>query len=149
MNYLIKIILFTLLTITQGFAAEYGTAKEAEALVGKAAKHIKDVGKDKAFAEFTAKKGWIDRDLYVMVYDLNGKVLAHGQNEKQVGMDMLGFKDPTGKEFIKERIELAKSKPKFWQEYQFTDPITKSIKPKSVFCERHEEIIVCSGIYKR
>lgn len=152
MGYQFKILFLAsiLFTSTQLVAGEFGNAKEAESLVGKAAKHIKDAGKETAFADFTGKKsGWVDRDLYVMVYDLNGKVLAHGQNEKQVGKDMIGFKDPDGKEFIKERMELAKSKGKFWQDYQFTDPVTKTIKPKSAFCEKLDELVVCSGIYKR
>lgn len=131
-------------------AAEFGNAKEAEAMVGKAVKHIKDAGKDKAYADFTGKKaGWVDRDLYIAVYDLNGKVLAHGQNEKQVGKDLIGMQDADGKEFVKERVDLAKSKGKFWHDYKFTDPVTKKILPKSMYCEKVEDTAVCAGIYKR
>lgn len=132
------------------YAAEFGTAKEAEALVAKAVNHIKAAGKEKAYADFTGKKpGWVDRDLYVVVYDLSGKVLAHGQNAKQVGMDLIGLQDADGKEFVKERVELAKSKGKFWHDYKFTDPVTKKILPKSMYCERLDDTAVCSGIYKR
>jgi len=131
-------------------AEEFATAKEAEAMVGKAISHIKSAGKEKAYADFTEKKsGWVDRDLYVTVYDLSGKVLAHGQNSKQVGKELIGLKDADGKEFIKERVDLAKSKGKFWQEYKFTDPVTKKILPKSMFCEKLEDTAVCAGIYKR
>lgn len=131
-------------------AEEFATAKEAEAMVGKAIGHIKKNGKEKAYADFTDKKpGWVDRDLYVVVYDLNGKVLAHGQNSKQVGKDLIGMQDADGKEFVKERVELAKSKGKFWQDYKFTDPVTKKILPKSMYCEKLEDTAVCSGIYKR
>lgn len=131
-------------------AEEYGTAKEAEALVGKAITHIKSDGKDAAYADFTGKKsGWVDRDLYVVVYGLDGTVLAHGQNSKQVGKNLIGFKDSDGKEFVKERVELAKSKGKFWQDYKFTDPVTKKILPKSMYCEKLEDTAVCAGIYKR
>lgn len=131
-------------------AAEYGTAKEAEALVQKAVAHIKSAGAETAYADFTGKKaGWVDRDLYVLVYDLNGKVLAHGQNPKQVGKELIGFKDADGKEFVKERVELAKSKGKFWQDYKFTDPETKKILPKSTYCEKLDNTAVCVGIYKR
>jgi len=84
-----------------------------------------------------------------VVYDLNGKVLAHGQNEKQVGKELIGMKDADGKEFVKERVDLAKSKGKFWQDYKFTDPVTKKILPKSMYCEKVEETAVCAGVYKR
>ena len=131
-------------------AEDYATKKDAEAIVAKAIKHIKSAGKDAAYADFTGKKaGWVDKDLYVVVYDLNGKVLAHGQNEKQVGKELIGMKDADGKEFVKERVDLAKSKGKFWQDYKFTDPVTKKILPKSMYCEKAEETAVCAGVYKR
>ncbi len=131
-------------------AEEFATRSEAEAMVGKAVKHIKSAGKDAAYGDFTGKKaGWVDKDLYVVVYDMNGKVHAHGQNEKQVGKELMGLKDADGKEFVKERVELAKSKGKFWQDYKFTDPLTKKILPKSMYCEKLEDTAVCAGVYKR
>lgn len=131
-------------------ADDFGTAKDAEGLVQKAIGHIKTAGADTAYGDFTAQKPeWILHDVYVVVYDLNGKALAHGQNPKQVGKDLLTFKDADGKEFIKERVDLAKSKGKFWQDYKFTDPVTKKILPKSAYCEKLNETVVCAGIYKR
>lgn len=142
-------ILGTLLSFSAA-AADYGTAPQAEAMVKKAIEHIKTAGKDPAYADFTAQKPeWIDHDIYVVVYEFSGLVLAHGQNPKQVGKNLLDFKDADGKEFVKERVELAKTKGKFWQDYKFTDPITKKILPKSMYCERLDDTAVCAGIYKR
>ena len=130
-------------------ANEYASKKEAEAMVGKAVTAIK-AGKQKTFDEITAKDAkWIDRDLYPTVYDLNGKVLAHGQNAKQVGKELLELKDADGKAFVKERVDLAKSKGKFWQDYKFTDPVSKKVLPKQAYCEKVGDVIVCAGIYKR
>ena len=39
------------------------------------------------------------------------KCLAHGANEKQVGKDPIDLKDVDGKAFVRERVELGKSKP--------------------------------------
>src|SRR5665213_3519629 len=79
-------------------AEQYATAKDAEAMVAKAVKYIETAGPDTAYADFTGKKpGWVDGDLYVVVYDFNGKVLAHGANSKLVGKDMLDVKDANGK----------------------------------------------------
>lgn len=80
---------------------------------------------------------------------MNGKCLAHGQNPKQVGKDLIDMADADGKEFVKERVALAKSKGKFWQDYQFTDPVTKKVLPKSAYCEKTGDVIVCAGVYKR
>lgn len=127
----------------------FATPKEAESMV---AKVVKAVNSDKAltFKEITGKdKKWVHLDLYPVVYGMDGKCLAHGQNEKTVGKDLLELADADGKEFVKERVELAKSKGKFWQDYKFTDPVTKKVLPKSAYCEKTGEMIVCAGVYKR
>jgi len=54
-------------------AVENGTAAEAEAMVKKAISYIKAQGPEKAYEEFTNGKSFKDRDLYIIVYDLNGK----------------------------------------------------------------------------
>lgn len=138
------------LSATPCVAEEYGSAKEAEAMVKNAVSHIKKVGKDQAYADFTAKKApFFDRDLYVVVYGLDGKVHAHGQNAKMVGRDMIDLKDSDGKLFVKERAELGKSKGNFWQDYKFTDPVSRKVLPKQMYCERNDDAVVCTGIYKR
>lgn len=143
-------LLLATLAVPFAHAEDFGKPKEAEALVAKAKKHILADGADKAYADFTGKAaGWVDRDLYVVVYDMSGKVLAHGQNPKQVGKDLMDFQDADGKEFIKERVSLAKQKGTFWQDYKFTDPVTKKILPKSTYCEKVTETVVCVGVYKR
>lgn len=143
-------LVVTLAACVSAFAADdFATAKDAEALVGKAVKAVK-ADQATAFKEITAKdKKWVDRDLYPMVYDMSGKCLAHGQNEKQVGKDLIDVMDADGKEYVKERIELAKSKGKFWQDYRFKDPVSKKVLPKTAYCEKTGDVIVCAGIYKR
>ncbi len=134
---------------TTAAAEDFATAQQAEALVAKA---VSAVNTDKAatFKEITDKdKKWVNLDLYPVVYNMEGKCLAHGQNVKQVGKDLIELADADGKEFIKERIELANSKGKFWQDYKFTDPVTKKVLQKSAYCEKTGDMIVCAGIYKR
>ena len=131
-------------------AAEFGTAAEAEAMVKKAVALIKSQGKDKAFAEISNPKGkFIDRDLYIFVYDTKGTCVAHGFNQKMIGVDLIDMKDPDGKLYVRERVEIAKTKGKGWQDYKFTDPITKKIEPKTAYVERIGDLIVGCGIYKR
>ena len=66
--------------------SEHASAKEAEAMVKKGVAYIKTNGKDKGYAEITSKQSQFrDRDLYLVVYGLDGKVWAHGANEKMVG----------------------------------------------------------------
>jgi cytochrome c len=150
MNKLIGMILGVSLVLgSVAFAGDRGTPAEAEAMVKKAVSFIKANGKDKAYAAFTNKDPqFIDRDLYVTVYDMGGKCLAHGQNPKQVGKDLSDLTDPDGKLFIKERMEIAKSKGKGWQTYKFSNPLTKKIEEKTMYVEKYEDSIVGCGAYK-
>ena len=130
-------------------AGKHGTAAEAEAMVKKAVAMAKARGNDTAFAEINNPKGqFTDRDLYVFVYDMNGKCVAHGQNPKMIGKELIDMKDADGKAFVKERVEIAKTKGSGWQDYKFTDPLTKQIENKRAYVERHGDLIFGSGIYK-
>ena len=129
--------------------ANNATAPEATAMVKKGVAFIKSSGKDKGYAEISNKSGqFIDRDLYLVVYGLDGTVRAHGANEKMIGKNLIDLKDVDGKAFVKERVELAASKGTFWQDYKFTNPVSKKIEPKSAYCEKLEDAVVCGGIYK-
>lgn len=132
------------------FAAEFATPKEAEAMVKKGAAFIKANGKEKGYVEITSKQGqFVDRDLYLSVSNMEAKVLAHGANEKMVGRILIDMKDVDGKEYMRERVELAKTKNNFWQDYKFTNPVTKKVEAKTAYCERHEDVMVCGGVYKK
>ena len=131
-------------------AAEAGSKDEAVALVKKAIGFMQANGADKAYAEFSNPKGqFVDRDLYVVIYDMNGKCLAHGANVKMIGRDLMDNKDVDGKEFIKERVELMKKQPSAWQDFKFRNPVTNQIEPKSMYIERVNDVIVGCGIYKK
>jgi cytochrome c len=136
------------LAVTAVNAAERASKDEAIAMVKKAVAAIKADG-DKTYADITAKGGpFTDRDLYIVVYKTDGVVLAHGANEKLVGTNQKDAKDPDGKTFVQERIDLAKKGQPFWQDYKFTDPLTKKVEPKEMYCEPLNDTAVCGGVYK-
>jgi cytochrome c len=131
-------------------AAEGGATKQdAEAMVRNGVTFIKTNGAEKGYAAITKRdEQFVKNDLYLVVYSLEGVVLAHGANPKMVGKNLLDLKDIDGKAFVKERVELAKSKGAFWQQYKFTNPENKKIEPKIMYCERLNETVVCGGIYE-
>lgn len=131
-------------------AEEFATKPQAEALVKKAVAHIKKVGVEKAAQDFNDRKGdFVNLDLYVTLYNMQADVIAHGQNKKSVGKNMMDLKDPDGREFVRERMEMAKKHSQFWQEYKFTDPVTKKVLPKEMYCETVTGYVACAGVYKR
>jgi cytochrome c len=145
------IVLVAALAVSGGMAsaATGATKDEAVAMVKKAVGAIKAEGPGKAYAEISDQKGpFVDRDLYIVVYGLDGMVLAHGADAKRIGTNQIGDKDADGKLFVKERVELAKTQPSFWQEYKFMNPVTKKVEPKQMYCERLDETAVCGGVYQ-
>ena len=126
-----------------------GTPAEAEALVKKAIAYVKANGKDAAFAEFSNPKGkFVDGDLYIFVYDMTGKCLAHGGNARMVGKDLIDLKDADGKSFVKERVDIATSTGKGWQNYKWNNPAVNKIENKTAYVEKCDDVIVGSGAYK-
>ena len=130
-------------------AGDKASKDEAVAMVKKGIAFIKANGAEKGYAELSNKEGpFRDRDLYLVVYGLDGKCLAHGSNPKQIGRDLIDLTDIDGKFFVKERVALAKAKPAgFWQDYKFTNPVSKKIEPKSMYCEKLGDTAVCGGVY--
>lgn len=152
MRYAMRAALALLLVAalcTLANAQSKGSKDEAVAMVKKAVAHIKAHGRDKAFAEISNPQGmFVDRDLYVVVYDMQGNCLAHGANAKQIGKNLMDLRDPDGKYFVKERVELGKANASFWQDYKFVNPQTKLIEPKSMYMERLDDLLVGCGAYQ-
>jgi cytochrome c len=128
-----------------GAAGEWATKEEAIALVKRAVVVISERGPQKAYAEITRR--FHDRDLYITVINLDGKVLAHGQSGNLVGRNLINAKDPDGKLFIRERVELAREQSAFWHNYKWLNPATNEIEPQEAYCERLNNTVVCGGVY--
>lgn len=132
--------------------AKKATQQDAISLVNKAAAFLKANGEAKAFAEFNKKDGQfadMSKDLYVFVFDLTGKCLSHGANPALIGRDLSGLKDSDGKFFIKEFVNLAKTKGSGWSDYNWSNPTTKKIEPKSSYILKvSDNMLIGCGIYK-
>ncbi len=128
-------------------AATFGDAK---AMVEKAAAFWKANGKDKTIAEVNNPHGqFIKGDLYVVILDFNGNVLANGGHPGLVGLNQLELKDPNGKYFNKEQIEVARTKGVGTVEMVFSNPVTGKIAPKTNYIRRVEgtEYLILSGAF--
>ncbi len=131
-------------------AEEVATTKDAELMVHRAVALVKKDGKAKAFEVFNDPKGpFTYRDLYIMVYDLSGKCVAHGAKKERIGKNLLEEKDVDGKQFVKERVQIAKEHGRGWQEYKFQNPVTRKIEQKVAYLERVDDVIVMCGAYKK
>jgi len=130
-------------------AEEKRRPEEAVAMVKRGAAYIKEVGVEKAMAEFNNPKGkFVDGSLYIFAYDMKGVNLA-SPNPKIVGRNMLGFKDPNGKETVKAYIAAANSpQGNGWVDFVWPHPQTKEMQAKSAYVEKVGDVLIACGIYK-
>ena len=142
-------LLFSSLALAAPLAHAAATKDDATTMVKQGVSYIKANGAEKGAAEISNKDGQFHKDdLYLVIYGLDGTVRAHGANAKMIGKNLIDLKDIDGTPFVKERVEMAKSKGTFWQDYKFTNPVSKKIEPKQMYCEKLEDAVVCGGIYK-
>jgi cytochrome c len=150
MNKILMTLIICLLSAGFVYAAEKGTPKEAQDMVKKAIAFYKDNGKDKAFAEINNPKGqFVKQDLYIFVYDMNGKCVAHGFNKALIGKDLIEMRDSSGVPFVKERIEMVQTKGKGWQDYKYTNPTSKKIESKRAYIEKVDNYVFGCGAYSK
>ena len=124
------------------------TPDQAEAMVKKAIAYYKKNGKEKSMPEFMKNPGpFVDRDLYVTVYDMQANDLAH-INPKMVGKNMMDLRDADGKYHIKERMEAAQKGTSGWQDFKFFNPVSKRIEPKRMYWEKYDNLVFACGAYK-
>lgn len=153
MKFLRALFALTLVGFMSTFALaqDRGTRDEAKALAERAAAHVKAVGPEKAFNDFTHDKAnWNKKDLYVFALDMKGLTVAHGANDKLVGKSMMELKDQNGKLFVKELTEVAKNKGSGWVEYDWAHPQTKKVEGKATYALKLSNFdgLVAVGIYR-
>ena len=149
--HILKLV-FAFLALAISFNAsaadQRATKDEAVAMVKKAIDYLKQNGKEKAFAEFSKPQGmFVDRELYIVVEDMSGTVLAHGTNPKLIGKNLIEIKDMQGKAFVREQIEVAKTKGSGWVDFHWSNPVSQKMEPRSTYLERAGDYIVLSGVY--
>jgi cytochrome c len=136
---------------TTAFAQERATKEEAKLMVDAAVAHVKKVGPEQAFKDFTVDKAnWAKKDLYVFAYNMKGDCIANGGNDKFVGQNLIDLKDPTGKPIVKELIQTASSSGQGWVEYEWAHPQTKKVEAKASYVQKlaNYEGLVGVGAYR-
>jgi len=137
------LLLATLPTLAQ----ERSTPEQAQALCDRALLHMREVGPEAAIKDFNdPQAGYIDRDLFVIVYDPNGTIMTGVTALK--GKNARALTDITGKEFGKEIIDAAHAKDGSWVEYYMTNPITKKVEQKTSYIRSFNDYVVFVGAYK-
>jgi cytochrome c len=145
-----RLVAITLAALTIARPAAARTAAEVKALVERAVAHIHDVGRDRAFADFSRPDGgFVDGELYIFCQDASGVVVAHGGNPKIVGQNMADVRGPDGKLANVEINRVGLTQGSGWLEFRWPNPATKRIELKAAYVVKIDNHTVCgSGYYK-
>lgn len=127
------------------------TERDAIAMAERGAAFIKANGKDAMIRKVAAKDpDFIQGSLYVDIRDLKtGIVLAHPVNPSIVGKDLTDVPDASGKKYRREIIDLAAKKGSGWVDYQYKNPATGKLEPKTTYILRVGDVVLEAGIYKK
>ena len=139
--------LVTALVLAGATPGERGTPEEARALLDRAVALVESEGAEKALAIFNDKKGpFVDRDLYVFCMGPEFKITAHVDPGMR-GLDVATLKDPDGKQFGREMIEIA-LRGGGSIEYRWVNPVSKEVEPKISFLKPAGNQYCGVGAYK-
>lgn len=80
-----------------------------KAFVKQAVSHLRSQGSDVAFRDFTSfSGGFVKGPLRIFVYNLDGVMLADGQNPLLIGQNLMNARDADGKYIVREILKAAK-----------------------------------------
>lgn len=94
---------------------------------------------------FHARSG---EDLYLFIYDLQGVCLAIGYQSQLVGVNRWGLRDPDGKRFLQEMIQVARTRGSGWVDYKYPHPATGRVTTKSSYVELLDGWVLGCGSYR-
>lgn len=130
---------------------EHGSAAEAEAMVQRAVSLMRREGAEQAYKTFNTAEGksFKDKDLFVFVYDFQGKVLASSGIAKVIGKNLIDMKDADGVPIVRGVLDMVRKSSKGWYgPYRFSNPHTQEYEKKKTYCEQAVgETLVCAGVY--
>lgn len=130
-------------------SVERGHARQASALLDRAAAHVQAKGLDQALAAFNDHKGeFVDGQHYVFVLDTDGTMLAsNGASRALVGLNVMDLKDAAGKPFIRQIVEGAQTADSGEVAYHWLNPADNKVENKTSLYRKVGDRILAVGYY--
>jgi len=144
-----SLLMLGLAPVMVASAGDAPTKDEVVAQVKKAVAFYKANGREKTLAEMNNKDGqFAHGEDYVDVHDVTGNCVAHPISPGIVGLNRMDTADPSGKLFIKEMVETAKTKQNGWLTYGRKNPVSGKIENKTAYWEVQDGLIFKAGTYQ-
>jgi signal transduction histidine kinase len=132
-------------------AAQEADKAAAIALADKAAAVIEKKGVEEACKDFADPKGgYIQGQLYVVVQDMQCKMVCNAAVPKMNGKDMLALKDANGKLFPQAMRDVAQSGKGGWVDYVWPNPASGALENKLAYVRKAgDKYSLSVGIYQK
>jgi hypothetical protein len=130
--------------------SSFNSREACVALVKRAIAEVTLRGASASAAKFNDRQGGFHRrDLFVVLTDMQGCVLAHGGEPSLVGTDTSNLTDGGGVHYVQSLIAIAKGAGSGWTSYQVRNPATGRPARKDAYVERvpGQDYWVCSGVF--
>jgi signal transduction histidine kinase len=126
-----------------------GTADEALQLANRAHALLESAGFDEAFKVFHDKDGgYVDRDLYVFVFDRRGVYRVMGADINRVGTSLFDAPGVDAQQLLDDAWHRC-SQGGGWVEYNITNPATGDVRGKSSYVLPFtDDLLVGCGAYR-
>lgn len=126
------------------------TVSAAKALAERAARHLAEHGPEASLPRFMDPRGgFVEGDLYVFVFDMQGRLVASGGWPETVGARVIGAEDGSGPNIYLAMRRLVMSEGSGWVDYTWYNPCSRALEPKASYVIRVGDYIVGVGAYKR
>jgi signal transduction histidine kinase len=121
---------------------------EVRKLVQDAITLYENAGKETLLREIADSSGrFVSRERYIFALDLNGTMVAHPMDPALTGKNLMDLRDSEGSVFVRKIVNTAKTKGYGFADYKWRSPASTGELHKTVFFERVDGIILCSGFY--
>ena len=131
-------------------ASRFNSTEACVSLVRLAVSEIQRNGPSVAARKFNQRNGGFhQRDLFIVMSDMRGFLLAHGGEAALIGTDTYELTDAKGYAYVKQAVQLATNPGSGWLSYEVRNPATGRPSIKNTYVERvpGTDYWVCCGIF--
>jgi Methyl-accepting chemotaxis protein (MCP) signalling domain/Single Cache domain 2 len=131
-------------------ASRFNSSEACVALVKRAITEVTRHGANAAAAKFNDRfGGFHNRDLFIVLSDMRGFLLAHGGEPTLIGTDTFELTDAKGFAYVKAAITKAKENGKGWISYEVRNPATGRGALKNTYLEKvpGQDYWICCGVF--
>ena len=130
-------------------AIERSEAKKAAELLERAVDYLKNNGPEKSVVVFSDRQGaFVSDEYYVYLVGLDGIMYASGGASRTfVGLNVTNLHDASGKPFIREMLDKAKSGESGTVKYVWLNHVANREELKTTFFHKVGNYLVCVGYY--